>query len=113
MMGPKDLLSELKRRRVFKVTGIYAIVAWIVVQVAATTFPFLMLPDWTVRLVIAVFILGIPVVVILAWVFDITPEGMVRADSEHGTATPRTGGRTRLLPGRAPTAPACAYAVVR
>jgi adenylate cyclase len=97
-VNSKDFFAELKRRRVFKVTGIYAIVAWIVVQVAATTFPFLMLPDWTVRLVIAVFILGIPVVVILAWVFDITPEGMVRADGEQGAATAPAGRRTLLLP---------------
>jgi adenylate cyclase len=82
-MNLYDLFTELKRRRVFRVTGIYAIVAWIVVQVAATTFPVLMLPEWTVRFVVALFLLGLPVVVVLAWLFDITPEGIERTGGSH------------------------------
>jgi TolB-like protein/tetratricopeptide (TPR) repeat protein len=85
-MNLSSLFAELKRRRVFRVTGIYAIVAWLVVQVAATTFPVMMLPEWTVRFIIALFLLGIPVVVVLAWMFDVTPEGIER------TGAPATGG---------------------
>jgi adenylate cyclase len=98
-MNLRDVFSELRRRRVFKVTGIYAIVAWIVVQVAATTFPVLMLPEWTVRLVIALVLLGIPVVVVLAWIFDITPEGIERTGrasaGEGESPTPAPAGPVR------------------
>jgi TolB-like protein len=111
-MNLRDVLSELRRRRVFKVTAIYAIVAWIVVQVAATTFPVLMLPEWTVRLVIALVLLGLPVVALLAWIFDITPEGIERtrrtpADEAEPSATVAAG------PARGPRRlPAWALAVL-
>jgi TolB-like protein len=100
-MSMRDFISELKRRRVFRVTGIYAIVAWIVVQVAATTFPVLLLPDWTVRFVVALFLLGLPVVVVLAWLFDITPEGIERtqqAGKPDATPPPARGRAFRRLP---------------
>jgi adenylate cyclase len=104
-MNLRYVLSELRRRRVFRVTGIYAIVAWIVVQVAATTFPVLMLPEWTVRLVIALFLLGIPVVVVLAWIFDITPEGIER--------TGRTAGGEGRSPTDSPATPAGPVRIAR
>jgi adenylate cyclase len=99
-MSLRDFFAELRRRRVFKVTGIYAIVGWLAIQIAATTFPVLMLPEWTVRLVVALFLLGIPVVVVLAWIFDITPEGVERtpraAAHEAEAATAAATGLRRL-----------------
>jgi adenylate cyclase len=96
------LFAELRRRRVFRVTGIYAIVAWIVVQVAATTFPVLLLPEWSVRFVIALFLLGLPVVIVVAWMFDITPGGIERTGgAPAGDGDSAAGGtirRTRRLP---------------
>jgi adenylate cyclase len=63
--------SELKRRRVIKTMIAYAVGAWILVEVSATVFPALLLPEWAVRIVVATVILAFPVIVILAWVFDI------------------------------------------
>ena len=71
---------ELKRRSVFKVAAAYLVVGWLVVQVAATVAPQLNLPDWAPRLVTFVLLLGFPVTLVLAWVFERTPEG-VRVDA--------------------------------
>lgn len=65
------LWSELKRRRVIKTAIAYAVVSWIIVESASTVFPSLLLPDWTVRLVVIVAILGLPLVLTLAWVFNL------------------------------------------
>lgn len=66
---------ELKRRKVIRVAIVYAVVAWIVVEIASVMFPELLLPEWSVRLVIALAILGFPVALVLAWAFEMTPEG--------------------------------------
>lgn len=80
------LWSELKRRRVVKTAIAYVIVAWIIVEGASTVFPSLLLPDWTVRLVVILAILGLPLVVILAWVFDIeVRQGTSGDDPAHET----------------------------
>ena len=73
-----SLFSELKRRRVFRVAGVYAIAAWAAIEVADTILPRLALPEWTVTLVIVIALLGFPVAVGLAWAFDLTPEGLQR-----------------------------------
>lgn len=65
------LWSELKRRRVIKTAVAYVVVAWIIVEGASVIFPSLMLPDWTLRLVVVSAILGLPLVIVLAWVFDV------------------------------------------
>ena len=75
-------LSELKRRHVFRVAVVYAVVAWAVMQVADVVFPRLGLPDSTVTLVVVLAILGFPLTLVLAWAYDVTPEGVVRTDSE-------------------------------
>ena len=67
---------ELKRRKVMRVAVVYAVVAWLVIQIAATTFPSLSIPDWALSLVIMCVILGFPVSVVLAWAFELTPEGI-------------------------------------
>lgn len=69
-------LGELKRRRVFRVLIVYAVGAWVLIQVVETTFPYLGLPDLAVTLVIVLAAGGLPVVLVLSWVFDITPEGL-------------------------------------
>jgi adenylate cyclase len=73
--------SELRRRNVVKVAIAYAIVGWLLVQVADTFFPALQLPEWTVTLVAALVILGLPIALILSWAFDVTPDGIVRTQS--------------------------------
>lgn len=91
----QKLFQELRRRRVLRVAGFYLVVGWLVVQIAATTFPFLQIPDWAVTLVIVLVALGFPVAVTLAWLFDATPHGIERtASAEEATAIP-TGAQAR------------------
>ncbi|MBA3882224.1 MAG: protein kinase [Chthoniobacterales bacterium] len=75
-----SFFTELRRRNVYKVAVAYAIVAWLLIQVATQTFPFFEIPTWAVRLVILLLILGFPVALVLAWAFELTPEGIRRAE---------------------------------
>src|SRR5205085_962009 len=79
-LNPPNFFSELKRRNVYKVAVAYAIVSWLLIQIATQVFPFFEIPNWTVRLVVLLLILGFPVALVLAWAFEITPEGIKRAD---------------------------------
>lgn len=83
------LLSELKRRHVFRVACGYAAAGFVVVEVANAFFPPLKLPEWSTTLVVALVILGFPVAVGLAWAFDITPQGVQRADGEAAAPVAR------------------------
>ena len=71
-----SLIAELQRRSVFKVAVAYLVVGWLVIQVAATVAPQMGLPEWTPRMVTLVVMLGFPLALMLAWVFDVTPEGL-------------------------------------
>jgi len=71
-----SIIAELKRRNVFRVGAAYAIVAWLLIEVAHTAFPTLQLPDWTVTLVTVLLIMGFPVALVIAWAFELTPEGL-------------------------------------
>lgn len=73
-------LLQLKRRRANRVVCVYAVVGWLVVQVANAVFPNLQLPPWTTRFVIVPVLLGFPIALILAWAFEITPEGVRRTE---------------------------------
>ena len=73
-----SIFRELKRRNVIKVAIAYAIVAWLSIEVTATTFPMLRLPDWTATFVTVLLMIGFPVALIFAWAFEITPEGIKR-----------------------------------
>src|SRR5437763_10575956 len=79
-MNPHNFFSELKRRNVYKVAVAYAVVAWLLIQIATQLFPFFDIPNWAVRLVVLLLILGFPVALILAWAFEITPGGIKRAE---------------------------------
>jgi TolB-like protein/Tfp pilus assembly protein PilF len=71
-----SLYSELKRRNVFRVAIAYAVAAWLLIEVSATTFPLLNLPDWTATFITVLLIIGFPVALIFAWAFELTPEGL-------------------------------------
>lgn len=71
-----SFFDELKRRNVFKVGVAYVIVAWLLIQIVATVFPILALPDWTVRFITIVIIIGFPIAIFLAWAYELTPEGI-------------------------------------
>jgi TolB-like protein/Tfp pilus assembly protein PilF len=77
-MNPKGFFGELKRRNVYKVAVAYAVVSWLLIQIATQVFPFFEIPNWAVRLVVLLLILGFPVALILSWAFEITPEGIKR-----------------------------------
>lgn len=87
--GLRALVVELKRRKVFRVAMVYGGVGFVVAQAADIAFPALQLPDWTVTLVVVLVLLGFPVALVLAWAFEITPEGVVRTDGgPAGGSTP-------------------------
>ena len=79
-MNQTKFFAELKRRNVYKVAVAYAIVGWLVVQIATQVFPFLEIPNWVVRLVIALVTIGFPIALIIAWAFEATPEGIKRTE---------------------------------
>jgi serine/threonine-protein kinase len=72
--------AELKRRKVYQVAIGYAVIGWVLVQVATQVFPFFDIPNWAVRLFIVAVIIGFFIALILSWAFDITPEGIKRTD---------------------------------
>src|SRR5512134_1967795 len=72
--------GEFRRRNVVKVGAAYGIVAWLLTQVVATVFPALHLPEWTSSFVIVLLLLGLPLALVLAWVFEVTPDGIKRTD---------------------------------
>ena len=80
-----SLLAELKRRKVFKVGAAYLVVGWLLIQVAATVGPQLNLPEWAPRLITFVILLGFPIALVMAWVFDVTPEGIKLDASVSGS----------------------------
>src|SRR6266487_3771384 len=75
-----NFFAELKRRNVYKVAVAYAIVGWLLVQVATQVFPFLEIPNWVVRFIIALVMIGFPIALVIAWAFEATPEGIKRTE---------------------------------
>jgi adenylate cyclase len=95
----RSFLSELKRRRVFRAAAVYAIAGWVVVEVAATTFPLLGLPAWAPTLVLALTLLGVPLALVLAWALELTPDGIRRTESLRGPTAPAAATQFGPLPG--------------
>jgi adenylate cyclase len=77
MVSPR-FLTELKRRKVYRAALVYAGVGWVLLEFADVAFPRLGLPDWTVNLVLALILLGFPLAIVFAWIFDVSPQGVVR-----------------------------------
>src|SRR6266487_5111402 len=85
-MNLRNLFAELKRRNVYKVAIAYGAVAWVLTEIATQVSPFFEIPNWVVRLVVLVVIAGFPIAVVVAWAFELTPEGLKRteiADAEY------------------------------
>ncbi|MGI8957562.1 MAG: tetratricopeptide repeat protein [Chthoniobacterales bacterium] len=80
-MDSPNFFEELKRRSVYKVAVAYAVVAWLLIQVATQVFPFLQIPDWAIRLVIMLLALGFPIALVIAWAFELTPGGLKRTET--------------------------------
>jgi serine/threonine-protein kinase len=76
----KKFFAELRRRNVYRVAAAYGVVSWLLVQIATQVFPFFDIPIWATRLVIVVLMLGFPVALIIAWIYELTPQGLQRTD---------------------------------
>src|SRR6266496_1108707 len=91
-VNPKNFFGELKRRNVYKVAIAYAVVAWLLMQLATQVFPFLEIPNWAIRLVIMLIVIGFPIALVIAWAFELTPEGLKR--TEFADELPKKSGRS-------------------
>jgi TolB-like protein/Tfp pilus assembly protein PilF len=89
MSEKPSFFAELKRRNVYKVAVAYAVVGWLLVQVATQVFPFFEIPNWAVRLVVLAIVIGFPVALVIAWAFELTPEGIKRAEDVDLAASAR------------------------
>jgi TolB-like protein/Tfp pilus assembly protein PilF len=98
-MNLGNFFAEMRRRSVYKVAVAYAIVGWIVIQIATQTFPFLQIPNWCVRLIIVAILLGFPIALILAWAYEITPEGIKREEDVpvEKSGTRQSGGKLNVV----------------
>jgi TolB-like protein len=89
-----SFFEELKRRNVIRVAVVYAVVAWLLIQIVATTFPILRLPDWSLTLTTVLILLGFPLATIFAWAFELTPDGLkIEKAAERGESSVPSIGR--------------------
>ncbi len=79
-MNSKKFFAELKRRNVYRAAVVYGMAAWLLAQIATQVFPFFEIPNWTVRFVVIALVLGFPIAMLLAWLYEFTPEGIVRTE---------------------------------
>jgi TolB-like protein/Tfp pilus assembly protein PilF len=88
-MNAHNFFTELKRRNVYKVAVAYAVVGWLLVQVTTQVFPIFEIPNWAMRLIVLTIIIGFPIALVIAWAFELTPEGLKRTEdvdlAAHGT----------------------------
>ena len=98
-MNLQNFFAELKRRNVYKVAVAYAVVGWLLLQGASIVLPSFEAPAWTMKVLIVALAVGLPVAVVLAWAFEITPEGIVRADEvdPNKSITRKTGRRLTAI----------------
>jgi serine/threonine-protein kinase len=73
-----NFFAELKRRNVYKVAVAYAVVGWLVIQISSTVLPTFHAPEWVVQTLVVLVALGFPIALVIAWAFEMTPEGMKR-----------------------------------
>jgi len=80
-MNPKTFFGELKRRNVYKVAVAYVVVGWALAQGIAQVFPVFDIPNWVVRVIVLLIVIGFPIALVLAWAFELTPEGLKRTET--------------------------------
>src|SRR6202030_285683 len=76
-----NFFSELKRRNVFKVAVAYIVAGWALSQGIAQVFPVFDIPNWVIRLIVVLIIIGLPIALVLAWMFELTPQGIKRTET--------------------------------
>ena len=94
MSDKPSFFAELKRRSVYKVAVAYAVVAWLLIQAASILFPTFEAPGWVMKVFVAVVVAGFPIALILAWAFELTPEGLKR--TEFADELPRKSSGRRV-----------------
>src|SRR5438874_12580710 len=95
-VNPKNILTELKRRNVYRAAVAYGVVAWFLTQLTTQVFPFFEIPNSAVRFVVIALAVGFPIAMLLAWVYEFTPEGIVRTedvDPVRARSVQRAAGR--------------------
>ena len=86
MPSINNIFKELKQRKVFRSLAIYAGASFIILQVCSIVFPALLLPDWSMRLVVILLIIGFPTLIIFSWIYDVTPEGVVKTETNRSSS---------------------------
>jgi len=79
-VNPKNILTELKRRNVYRAAVAYGVVAWFLTQLTTQVFPFFEIPNSAVRFVVIALAVGFPIAMLLSWIYELTPEGVVRTE---------------------------------
>src|SRR6058998_1549722 len=90
-MSNHNFLAELKRRNVYKVAVAYAVVSWLLIQVATQVFPFFEIPNWAVQMVVLAMVIGFPIALVLSWAFELTSEGIKRENEVDRKVARKTG----------------------
>ncbi len=98
-MNPRNFFAELKRRNVYKVAVAYAVIAWLLIQAASILFPTFEAPSWVMKVFVVAVVAGFPIALILAWAFELTPEGIKRTEDVEPTEsiTRRSGRKLTIL----------------
>src|ERR1700759_717496 len=78
MSAKPSFFAALKRRNVYKIGAMYGVAGWLLVQVATQVFPFFDIPNWVVRVVVIAIVAGFPVALVLSWIYELTPQGIVK-----------------------------------
>ena len=92
-----NFFAELKRRNVYKVAVAYAVVAWLLIQVATQVFPFFELPNWAVQMVVLAMVIGFPIALVCSWAFEMTLEGIKLERDIDRRVTRKTGRKLTAL----------------
>lgn len=82
------LFHELKRRKVFRIAGVYAVVAWGLIEISETVAPLMAMPAWAPKIVLFLALFGFPIALVIAWAFEVTPEGVKRTESDATESAP-------------------------
>src|SRR5216117_829554 len=97
-MNQRNFVAELKRRNVYKVAIAYIVAGWALSQGIAQVFPVFDIPNWAIRLIVLLVIIGLPIALVLAWSFELTPQGIKRTeDVDLATAAQQPKKRTWIF----------------
>ena len=92
-----SFIAELKKRKVFSSAAIYLATAFVILQAAGIIIPALLIPDWTIRFLVVIAILGFPVVIIFSWIYDVGDDGIVKTESSGEEKHPSKMAKTSLM----------------